>query len=84
MLPTYKAILRDDHVEWIDSPPDRSRATPVHITLLEEGTSVPDRGKAMAEALEKLAQSGAFSDIEDPVAWQREIRKDRPLSGRKP
>lgn len=83
MLPTYKAILRDDHVEWIDSPPDRSRATPVHITLLEEKPSVTDRGKAMAQALEKLAESGAFSDIEDPVAWQREVRKDRPLPGRK-
>ena len=23
-----------------------------------------------------------FADIEDPVTWQREIRKDRPLPGR--
>lgn len=23
-----------------------------------------------------------FKDINDPVAWQREIRKDRPLPGR--
>ena len=39
-------------------------------------------GKKMAEALEKLAESGAFADITDPVEWQREIRKDRPLPGR--
>lgn len=83
MLPTYKAILRDNHVEWIDGPPDRSQPTPVQITLLEETPSVADRGKAMAEALEKVAQAGAFSEIEDPVTWQRKIRKDRPLPGRK-
>ena len=32
----------------------------------------------MAAALEKLAASGNVTDIGDPVAWQREIRQDRP------
>ena len=36
----------------------------------------------MADALSKLAESGAFSKIEDPSAWQRDIRRDRPLPGR--
>jgi hypothetical protein len=36
----------------------------------------------MAEALERLAAADALSRIEDPVEWQREIRKDRPLPGR--
>ncbi len=35
----------------------------------------------MAEALENLAETGAFSEIEDPVQWQRELRADRPLWG---
>jgi hypothetical protein len=35
-------------------------------------------GERMAAALEKLAASGAVADIEDPVQWQREIRRDRP------
>jgi hypothetical protein len=39
-------------------------------------------GKAMAEALEKLAASNAVSEISDPSAWQREQRKDRELPGR--
>lgn len=34
--------------------------------------------KAM-EALEGLAKMGAFKDIDDPVAWQREQRKDRNI-----
>jgi antitoxin component of MazEF toxin-antitoxin module len=38
------------------------------------------------EKLQKLWQElqglKPFREIEDPVAWQREIRKDRPLPGR--
>ncbi|WP_373055843.1 hypothetical protein [Zunongwangia sp. H14] len=34
--------------------------------------------KAM-EALQGLAKMGAFKDIDDPVAWQREQRKDRNI-----
>jgi hypothetical protein len=39
-------------------------------------------GQRMAAALEKLASSGAFSELSDPSKWQRETRKDRPLPGR--
>ena len=30
----------------------------------------------MAQALETLAEGGAFVEIPDPVAWQRELRRD--------
>ncbi len=40
------------------------------------------RRKLALQALRSIAASGAFDSIEDPVAWQREIRKDRPLPGR--
>lgn len=36
----------------------------------------------MADALTKLADSGAFSEMDDTSTWQREIREDRPLPGR--
>jgi hypothetical protein len=33
--------------------------------------------------MNKIAERGsAFKDIDDPSAWQREIRKERPLPGR--
>lgn len=32
--------------------------------------------------LKELQELKPFKDIKDPVAWQREIRKDRPLPGR--
>ena len=37
-----------------------------------------ERKKRIKESLEM----GTFADIEDPVEWQRQIRKDRPLPGR--
>jgi antitoxin component of MazEF toxin-antitoxin module len=40
-----------------------------------------DRG-AIQKAIKELQKLGAFKEIKDPVAWQREIRKDRPLPGR--
>lgn len=39
-------------------------------------------GEAMADVLDEASKHNLFSNIEDPVAWQREIRKDRPLNGR--
>lgn len=38
--------------------------------------------EAIKQAIRNLQQIGAFRTIKDPVAWQREIRKDRPLPGR--
>lgn len=37
---------------------------------------------AVKKAIKNLQSVSAFSTIEDPVAWQREIRKDRSLPGR--
>jgi hypothetical protein len=82
MLRTYKAVLRGNRVEWIDTPPAPTRATPVHITLLEESVEAPQaRGQEMARALEALAQGGGLSSIPDPVGWQREQRQERTLPG---
>ncbi len=39
------------------------------------------QGRRMAAALEQLAQSGTFADM-DAAQWQKETRADRPLPGR--
>lgn len=84
MLQTYKAILHGDHVEWLDKPPEKPHQVHVHITFLEEETpeSVAERGRVMAEILSMLASRGTFAAITDPVAWQREMRHERPLPDR--
>ena len=88
MLRTYKAILKDNCVEWDNDANGRISkgiAVPVHITLLDESGTPEDiacRGKRMVSALNKLAEIHAFADIADPETWEREIRLDRQLPGR--
>src|SRR5688572_16458746 len=41
-----------------------------------------DRAK-IKRIIEKLQELRGYSSIENPSAWQREIRQDRPLPGRK-
>ena len=48
----------------------------------EDEAAVEARGRRMTEALEKLAELGTFAELKDPVEWQRELRRDRPLPGR--
>ena len=40
------------------------------------------RRKRIKAAFQRLAKMKAFSEIADPVQWQREIRLDRSLPGR--
>ena len=90
---TYKAVIRHDskehcdYVEWISGKPRTNVPLEVEIITWEDKSDLnqykanSDMDNAVS-ALEKLAELGTFSEIEDPVAWQREIRKDRPLPGR--
>lgn len=87
MLSTYKAKLKGDRLEWAEEPPPQNGATPdVLVTILPASTHPPEdrveRGAHMKAALDKLAEMGGIKSIPDPLAWQREIREDRPLPGR--
>ena len=81
---TYKAILRDNQIEWLECPPETSGALQVYITFPEEQDSEfsSNRGKLMAEVLAELARRDTFAAIPDPVAWQREFRVERALPDR--
>ena len=83
MQRTYEAILSNDRVDWTGEAPDQKKPVRVQVTILEDIPQAQDRGRKMAEALKKLAKIDAFSSIGDPVAWQREMRRERPLPGRK-
>ena len=86
MLKTYKARLRDNRVEWLEKPPEglTTRDTvEVYVTLPDDRQAERKSGAKMVAALEKLAALGTLEKtIPDPVAWQREIREDRPLPER--
>ena len=54
----------------------------LHLPKLPEPTVDVKKGKRIRDLLTQLAKTKAFSDITDPVAWQRNTRKDRTLPGR--
>jgi hypothetical protein len=86
MLATYRAVLKGDQLEWVkEAPnlPENQDSVPVIVTIMPElEINLDERRRRVADALAKLAESGAFKGIADPVEWQREIRRDGPLPGR--
>ena len=50
-----------------------------HNSPIEKEDTPPKEEKSAVYWLEQLAAINAFSEIEDPVEWQREIRRDREL-----
>ena len=85
-MQTYKAILRGDRLEWSGDPPENLNVEQeVYVTIVQEtanSSRATSDGKAMAEALFKLATSGSNLHMTDPSTWQREQRRDRELPDR--
>jgi hypothetical protein len=70
-------------------PPDKQSEVLDFIVFLQQqararqpASAEAGRGKRIKAALQRLAELNTFADIKDPVDWQRQIRKDRPLPGR--
>jgi hypothetical protein len=87
MLPTYRATLCGEQLQWEEANADRpsfTQSVKVLVTVLDRVAEVPDRerGQRMAGALRKLSSRNALADIADPGQWEREARQDRPLPGR--
>ena len=82
MKRVYKAVLLGDRVEWLDGAPDADGPIQVYVSIPEVKGADDDEITPVSQYFQALADMGTFDEIEDPVAWQREIRKDRPLPGR--
>lgn len=85
-MSTITAILEPDPDGTLHLPlPMELRKSKVKVTATIEAAPEdderPTREMALA-ALQRLRELGTFKEITDPVAWQREIRKDRSLPGR--
>jgi len=85
MLSTYKAVLNNNHLECFDQIPPQlmSSTVTVYVTILNElPVKKPElSGQKAVDILQKIADNGG-PGIDDPVAWQREIRQDNLLPGR--
>jgi len=80
-MTTDEGLIRDGRIEWLgDAPPPSAVPLRVRVIVVEEEEAT--RGARMAAALRGVAASGGVASIPDPVAWQHEIRKDKPLFGR--
>ncbi len=89
MLEKYRATIHGDTIEWDSTVPS---ALAQNTTIEVDVTVVPSKaklkkpdGNKMADALKAIANltdSKGIKSIKDPVEWQRELRKDRPLHGR--
>ena len=82
-------LIEEATLELSALPPEKQNEVLNFIIFLREQmqkktatSEKAERGKRIKAALQDLADMGTFAHIEDPVAWQREIRKDRPLPGR--
>jgi hypothetical protein len=85
MSQTYRAILHKDHVRWTGEAPDREKPVDVYITVIggtAESSAISRSGLTMDAALQEIADRGGLREVADASEWQREIRKDRELSGR--
>ena len=88
MADTYHGILEGDRIRWIGPRPPSGKVRVIPDARLEADDPLPplpeqtqaDRD-AMFDALETIADRGGLP-INDPVAWQRQVRLDRPLPGR--
>ena len=79
---TYAAILDGDRLRWIGDAPALPQGQSVEVSVTVPEIDEEQRGRERIAILRKLAASDPFREIDDPVAWQREIRRDRPLPGR--
>ena len=80
-LPLYGSLLHGCKLKWLDGCPETHGPVPAYVVILnnDDPDHPENRGVIGVAMLEILADKGTFDHIEDPVAWQREQRKDRPL-----
>jgi hypothetical protein len=82
---SYKARVENNTITWPEGKPPElqdGREHDVLVILPENSEEKFRRSQQLANILKNLSKLDPFRDIEDPVEWQREIRKDRPLPGR--
>ena len=84
MSRSYDAVLCGNCLEWKGSSPSLDQPLAVKVIVPDEDDAavVEERRRQALAALEEIASRGGIRSIPDPMAWQRETRKDRPLPGR--
>lgn len=83
MRESYRAILRGNRLEWQGrGPTTNDQGVAVRVTVVEDAQQTQHRGARMAAALEQLAATNPFREVDDPASWERHQREERQLPGR--
>ena len=82
MARVYTGILTGNRIEWTGGAPPANEPVEVRVTLVDAADDRAARQARIGQILRELTQRNPYRAIRDPVTWQREIRKDRPLPGR--
>jgi len=80
-----EAVIAADGSVTLSRPlPSWVKPGKVQMTLLVEGQlgEAEERVAKRREVLAKLRAANPFKGIEDPVQWQREMRRDRAMPTR--
>lgn len=87
MLSSYEAIYDHGLLTWLGETPGPVRAR-VIVTLMREPAaeettdSQAPNGNRLSAILTRMAETDIGTIFGDPLEWQNEVRKDRPLPGR--
>lgn len=81
MSESYRAILVDGRLQWLDDVPSaiRQRSGEVRVRVTIEEQRDERNREELASLLDEIADDDPFNDVEDPVEWQRELRRERDL-----
>jgi hypothetical protein len=87
MLKSYEAIYDHGRVEWIGTGPRLEHGRVLVVVeeapeVSEVGTTNGDRLADLLEGLDATQRKSLTEKFGDPVAWQREERRERKLPGR--
>ena len=75
MSESYRTILVNGHLRWLDDGPDAIRrgTDELRVRVTIEDTDGQDEGE-LGTLLDECAEADPYRDIDDPVEWQRELR----------
>lgn len=80
MYQTVEAVVKNGIIQPIEAIEYEENTRFLLVRLTPQPDIINDevRRKKLADCFYQLVQSAAFSEVKDPVAWQKEIREDKP------
>lgn len=77
MAESYRAILINGHLQWLDDVPEAIRQGTGKVRIRVTVEEYSDRnGDELGALLDELADADPFGDIDDPVSWQQKLRRE--------